>query len=208
MVGLTAALVMGSSDPTTWMLPIVGPFMGILLLLFLGLANLTSMSSIVFSTCQAFAQHLGESVQRLGWTKMSGVFIAICAVLILLVSTTLYDQFFVFVAWVQSVLIAAIGVAIADYYVLRKTKVDLAELYNLDEDGAYYFWGRVNFVALTSLVVGIAIFVAQLDPFNLVGSASFSTISASLPSFLGAFVTHVILSKVFVLPRGMGGYRR
>lgn len=206
MVGLTAALVMGSSDPTEWMLPIVGPFIGIILLVFIGLANLTSMSSIVYATCQAFAQHLGEKVQRLGWARMSGIFFAICAVLLFLTSTALYDQFFKFVAWTQAVLVSAIGITIADYHLLRKRKIDLAELYNLDAGSAYHFWGRVNYVALASLAIGFAIFVSLLDPFSLVGGGTFTVTSASLPTLFGAMIAHYLLTRIFVIPRGKGGY--
>ena len=128
MVGLTAALVMGDSDPTEWMLPLVGPAIGILLLLFLGLANLTSMASIVYATIQPFIQHLGTRAQKFGWTKMTGIFFIVCAVLVFFTSTKLYDQFFIFVAYTQAVIVSAIGVVISDFYLLRKTRINLAPI--------------------------------------------------------------------------------
>ncbi len=207
MVGLTAALVMGDSDPTVWMLPIVGPVVGSILLAFLAFANLTSMSSFVYSGAQCFTQHLGAWTQRLGWNRLTGAMFAICAVLIVLTSTALYDRFFVFVAWTQAVLVSGIGVVIADYYLLRRQRLDLAALYDLEAGSPYHFWGRVNIVALASLGLGIAVFAALFDPYNLVGKLSFAATSASLPAMLAALVSQYVLTRALVIPLGKGGYR-
>jgi NCS1 family nucleobase:cation symporter-1 len=46
------------------------------------------------------------------------------------------------------------GVLIADYYVIRGTRLDLAGLYK--KDGPYWYLGGFNPVALAALVLGIA----------------------------------------------------
>ena len=38
-VGLTSALALGSADPVTWMVPMVGPVAGVFLLVLLGVAE-------------------------------------------------------------------------------------------------------------------------------------------------------------------------
>ncbi|WP_330629302.1 cytosine permease [Thioclava sp. FTW29] len=207
MVGLTAALVMGDSDPTVWMLPIVGPAVGAVLLAFLAFANLTSMSSFVFSGAQTFTQHLGSWTQRIGWTALTGAMFAICALLILFTASELYDRFFVFVAWTQAVLISAIGIVIADYYILRRQWVDLEALYTTGPQGRYHFWAGINPAPLVALAAGIATYAALFDPYALVGNAVFTAFSASIPAFMAAFLCHLLLSVLWVIPAGKGGYR-
>ena len=206
MAGLTAALVLGSSDPTAWILPIAGPTLGIVLLVFLGLANLTSTANIIYAVCQALVQHLGVTVQALGWARLTGVLFGLCAALVLFTSTSLYDHFFTFVAWSQAAFVSAIGIVLADYYLLRRTRIDLRALYDLDAGGDYYYWGRVNYAALASLFVGISVFVALLNPATLVGSYSFAATSASLPAMVAALIAHIVLTRAVVIPAGKGGY--
>ena len=205
MVGLTAALVMGDSDPTVWMLPIVGPLAGGVLLAFLAFANLTSMASFVFSGAQTFTQHLGARVQRLGWSGLTGAMFGLCAALVVVTAGGLYDGFFVFVAWTQAVLISAIGVVIADYHLLRRGRVDLAALYD-GAGGPYRFWGGVNPAALAALGAGIATYAALFDPYALTGGAAFTALSASMPALVVALALHWLLSRLVVIPAGRGGY--
>jgi NCS1 family nucleobase:cation symporter-1 len=46
------------------------------------------------------------------------------------------------------------GVLIADYFVIRRTKLDLAGLYR--REGPYWYQGGINFLALVALAAGIA----------------------------------------------------
>jgi nucleobase:cation symporter-1, NCS1 family len=61
---------------------------------------------------------------------------------------------FVWLVAYSSLLGAVGGVLIADYYLIRKTQLDLKGLY--DKDGPYWYQGGFNPVALVALAVGIA----------------------------------------------------
>ena len=54
----------------------------------------------------------------------------------------------------SSLLGAIGGILIADYFVLRKTRLDLAGLYRAD--GPYWYAGGFNPAALVALILGIA----------------------------------------------------
>jgi NCS1 family nucleobase:cation symporter-1 len=208
MVGLTAALLMGSSDPTAWMLPIVGPLGGAVLLVLIGFANLTSLSGVGYAVLQTFTQHLGPRVQRFGWKRTAAVFFLLCAACISLTATALYDQFFVFVAWVQAALASAIGVTLADYYVLRRRAVDLAQLYEVEASGRYFYWSRVNYAALSALLAGAVVYVLILNPSTLDSAPVFGLATASLPATAASFLIHIALTRLAVIPAGKGGYQR
>lgn len=208
MVGLTAALVMGNPDPTKWMLPIVGPVLGIALLVLIGFANLTSLAGVVYGIVQPCIQHLGPRVQRLGWARATLIFVALCAVCVFFTTTKLYDYFFSFVAWLQAALVGLIGITIADYIMLRKERLSLAALYDVETTGTYSYWHRVNYVALLAFAVGAVVYVSLLNPMTLASAWIFKYISASIPAVLASMVTHVVLTRLIVIPAGKGGYSR
>ena len=86
-------------------------------------------------------------------------------------------------------------------------KFGLADLYNVDEGSAYFFWGRINYIALIALFAGITVFLLLLNPYTLVGASIFNYTSASIPAMFTALAVHFILSKIIVIPTGKGGYK-
>jgi nucleobase:cation symporter-1, NCS1 family len=93
IVGLTSALVLGSADPVTWMVPIVGVFGGAVLLLILVLANLTSLVSMVHGNSQSVLQILGPRAQALGWAGLTGLIVLGAAIIVVVATDALYDRF-------------------------------------------------------------------------------------------------------------------
>jgi NCS1 family nucleobase:cation symporter-1 len=205
-VGLTSALVLGSADPVTWMVPIVGPVAGVLLLLLLGLANLSSLVSMVQGNCQTLVQHLGRRAQSLGWPRFTSHFFLGVAAMVLLASDALYDRFFTIVAYSEALFASAIGVALADRVVLRRNRVRVRELYEFGVGGAYAYWARVNPVPFVALVGGGATYLLLLDPLAMVGTPLFTRLSATLPAVAVAFVLQVLLTRLIVIPAGKGDY--
>ncbi|KAK7267835.1 hypothetical protein RIF29_20514 [Crotalaria pallida] len=47
------------------------------------------------------------------------------------------------------------GIVLADYYLVRKTKLSISELYSRSPYGAYHYSGGFNVVAIVALVIGI-----------------------------------------------------
>jgi nucleobase:cation symporter-1, NCS1 family len=205
-VGLIAALAFGNSDPTSWILPVVGPVMGGVILGFIALANITSMAGIGFAGAQSFSQHLGPRVQSLGWQGVTAAMFTLAGVLVFITSTALYDQFFLFVAWTSAIIAPAVGIAIADFHILRSAHIDVRELYNLKTSGKYRFWGGINWAAIVSLAAGFSCYLLVLNPQTLAPSSAFPLLTASLPSLVVAGLCHLVLTKLFVLPRGLGAY--
>jgi nucleobase:cation symporter-1, NCS1 family len=91
------------------------------------------------------------------------------------------------------------GVLIADYWVLRRTRLDLAGLYR--RDGPYWYVGGFNLVALVALAAGIAPclpgFAAALATVEVPEISKRLYDYAWFVSFGAAFVTYVILTKLF-----------
>ncbi|KAE9619644.1 putative purine-cytosine permease [Lupinus albus] len=47
------------------------------------------------------------------------------------------------------------GIILADYYLLKKTKLSISDLYSQSPNGAYHYSGGFNMVAIAALVIGI-----------------------------------------------------
>jgi NCS1 family nucleobase:cation symporter-1 len=102
-----------------------------------------------------------------------------------------------------SALLGAVGgVLIADYFVIRRTRLDLAGLYK--KDGPYWYTGGFNPLAMIALVLGIAPCVPGfLAAVSASWAASLAPIWSELYhyawfiSFGVSFVTYVVLMSVF-----------
>jgi NCS1 family nucleobase:cation symporter-1 len=93
----------------------------------------------------------------------------------------------------SSLLGAIGGVLIADYYVIRKTQLDLAGLYR--KDGPYWYWRGVNPVAVIALTAGIAPcvpgFLAAIEVYNFGQFWTHLYSYAWFVSFAVSFVVYV-----------------
>lgn len=104
-----------------------------------------------------------------------------------------------------SALLGAVGgVLIGDYYLIRRTKLDLAGLYQ--KDGPYWYYGGFNPIAIIATLIGILPclpgFIATVAPELGKGIPTFWVDLyhyAWFVSFAVAMVTHVVLMKLFGL---------
>ncbi|MQA04082.1 MAG: hypothetical protein GEV07_15605 [Streptosporangiales bacterium] len=204
-VGLAAALILGDSDPTVWMVPLGGPWIGVAALLFIAFANLTSLASIVYSTCLALRQAGGRFLARVRWEVLCAVFFVLPAGLAFF-PWLLYDQFLLFVTYTGAFLAAICGTVVADYFVLRRQRIVLQDLYLPGEVSAYHFTGGVNIAGLVSTGLGTATYLVLYNPVTLETATAFTWLTASLPAVLVAGGLHVLLVRLLYLRRGTGGY--
>ena len=106
-----------------------------------------------------------------------------------------------------SALLGAVGgVLIADYFVIRRTRLDLPGLYK--KDGPYWYTGGFNLAALIALVLGIA---PCVPGFLAAVSESWK---ASLPQFWSDlyhyawFISFGISFVVYIVLMSLGGHRQ
>ncbi|MGV9595604.1 purine-cytosine permease family protein [Streptosporangium sandarakinum] len=195
VVGMAAALTLGDPDPTVWMVPLGGKWLGMLALLFIAFANLTSLTSIVYSTCLALRQAGGELLARFRWEWLTGGFFLLPAI-ISFWPNLLYDRFLVFVTWSGAFLAAICGTVIADYFVVRRQRLDLRGLYAHRAASPYHFTGGFNLSGLISTALGAAAYVVLYNPQTLDTLPAFNWLTASVPAVVVAAVAHIVLSRV------------
>lgn len=205
VVGMAAALTLGDSDPTVWMLPFGGPVLGAFLLLFIAFANITSTSSIVYSTVLAIRQASGKVLSRVRWAWLCAAFFVLPAILAFFPGF-MYDKFMVFVTLSGAFLSAMCGAIIADYFVLRRQHVSVRDLYRPGSSSAYHFTGGVNWAGMGAVVIGAAFYLGIYNPITLATHPIFSYTTASLPAALVGGVVYYVLASLLYKRRGIGDY--
>ncbi|MGB3470459.1 MAG: hypothetical protein WBA51_06545 [Erythrobacter sp.] len=206
IAGLASSLALGSADPVQWMTPLVGPVLGLAMLLVLILANLSSIVGMLQGNVATIIHNFGAPMRRFGFAGAVVMFCLMAALIIWFASEDLYTQFYSIVAFYGAIFAACVGVLLADRLVLRRSKVDLAGLHS-NSGGPYRFWFGINPAAFIALLAGFFVYTMLLEPVSQTPSAAFRYCSASLPAIAVAFALHILLSRLITIPAGKGGYR-
>ncbi|MET1153212.1 cytosine permease [Arthrobacter sp.] len=205
IVGMAAALTLGDSDPTVWMVPLGGPLLGAFMLLFISFANITSMSSIVYSTVLAIRQASGNLLGRVPWPVLCASFFVLPGILTFF-PDFMYDQFMIFVTISGAFLSAMCGAILADYFVLRRQRVSLPDLYRYRGESTYHFTGGINWAGMAAVAIGAAFYLWVYNPATLETQPLFLLLTASLPATVIAGIAYLALSHVLYRVRGVGGF--
>ncbi|WP_347754770.1 cytosine permease [Agrococcus sp. ProA11] len=200
VVGMAAALTLGDSDPTVWMVPFGGAVLGIAVLVFIAFANITSMSSIVYSTILAIRQSSGGLLAKVPWKVLTASFFVVPAIMTFF-PQFMYEQFMVFVLMSGAFLTALCGVALADYFVLRKQRIDLREMHLAQRGTLYAYPAGINWAGIGALLTGAVFYLWLYNPITLETQAAFSVITASLPAAIVAAVAYLLLTRVIYRKR-------
>ena len=195
VVGMAAALTLGDSDPTVWMVPFGGAVLGIAVLIFIAFANVTSMSSIVYSTILAIRQSSGGLLAKVPWKVLTASFFVLPAIMTFF-PQFMYEQFMIFVSVSGAFLTALCGVALADYFILRRQRIDLREMHLAQRGTMYAYPAGINWAGIVALLAGAVFYLWLYNPITLETQTAFSVITASLPAAIVAAVAYLLLTRL------------
>ncbi|WGW11522.1 cytosine permease [Saxibacter everestensis] len=205
IVGAFAALALSSDDPTVWMVPLGGAVLGVIALAFVGFANLTSIVSQGYSSMIALKGGGGRLLRAVPWPVLAACILAPAAVIVFFPSAV-YDNYSRFVSWGAIVVAPLCAVQIVDFFLLRRSRLHLRDLYHEDQTSRYRFWRGYNPFALFSVAAGAVTYALLLNPVSYEPSSAFEYLTASMPAFVVAGVLHYVLTRVCVQRLGKGGY--
>ncbi|WP_375737901.1 purine-cytosine permease family protein [Pseudomonas boanensis] len=205
VVGLLAASALGDSDPTVWMTHIGGLTFGVIALGFVAFANVTSMINILYTSIVGLRQLAGRKLREMSWELLVVLF-CITPMAIVLFAPGIYDGFFIFLVWTSALNSALAGIGIADYFFLRRQRLNLRHLYASEGVSPFRFWKGFNPIALVALVAGFVIYVVVFNPQTLANTTFFTFATASLPSCLLAGLVHYGLTRALASQLGWGAY--
>ncbi len=168
-------------DPVKLLARVGGPLVLFLAMLGLSIATLsTNLAANVVSPANDFSNLAPSKISY----KMGGIITAVIGALIFPWKLIESSQGYIF-TWLvgYSALLGPIGgIMIADYFILRKTKLELDDLYR--RGGAYEYSGGINWLAMIALAIGV---VLNLPGFLAEAIPSFKD---SVPGFLKTIYTY------------------
>jgi len=162
-IGLFSALVVQTNDPTQWMVPLGGVFMGILALVFVALANVTSTAVSVFASGLAM-RHV-KLFRATPWWQLMLLMIIPCIPFVFW-PAQLFRMGDMFLAYNGTMYAPISGILFADYFFLRKQKINLRALFEADPSGEYYYHRGFNWLALGSLLLGQFLYIFLYNPYS------------------------------------------
>lgn len=105
-------------------------------------------------------------------------------------------QYESFLLLIGSAFVPLLGVAAADYFVVRRRRYDVDELYAAR--GEYWYSGGVSWAGVLTWLAGVVTYLAisGVPALGIVGLAP--ALGASLPSFIVAFLLYVAVARLAV----------
>lgn len=210
IVGLFSGLAFPQSggDPTGFLLRLGGFEGGIVALLFIILANIGTVMVGVYVGAVGI-KRITTLQKHLSWNQTTALVLLPVVVIIVLLPTLFFDHFGTFLALVGVSFAPLCGVQIADYYGLRKARggIDITAIYRTDKAGKYHFWAGINPAGFLGITAGFVCYLYLLNPLTFVSHAPYQYVSASFPSAIIAGLIYLLMTKLWVLPAGKGGYK-
>lgn len=203
-IGTAACLTIGSEDPTVWMLKLAGVVLGIIALIFIAVANITSCGTITYTMCLGLKGL--KALQNKSWGSIVGVFSLVVVVALILGADWIYDHFYIMLGVTCVFYVPMTAIAVVDYFLLRKQKLDVRSLFNMTSTSKYAFWGGVNWVALIIFIATALFYLVFFNPATLVYHTPFAYCTASLGAGIPCAIIYYIVMKAFVVKSGKGGY--
>jgi NCS1 family nucleobase:cation symporter-1 len=179
-IALYSALVVGSDDPTQWMIPLGGIALGVVALAFVALANLTSVAVTLFATGLALRHYAALRLRP--WSQILMI-ASTPFVLFAVWPGELYGLGDAFLAYNGTMYAPISGILFVDYVLLRRQRLCLRSLFDAHPDRAYHYWKGFNLLALGGVVLGQCVYFALYNPVSGESHWLFRYVSASVAAF-------------------------
>lgn len=200
-----AAAKTGTPDPTEWIPQIAHAAIAVVGLLFILLANITSVVSLLYVASVQLSQF--PFFRRFNRRTLVTIFI-VPGIYFALNPHLLVDNVMSVLTYSGYSLAGITMVGFVDIYLLRRKCIDIRAIF--DERAGkekYWFWGGINWIAV--IVAGGAYVVAVfwiLNPVTLEYNFPFKLMGASVPTMLGAGIIYYGLIRLIATRKGVGGY--
>lgn len=192
-VALFSSLVVRSGDPTEWLIPIGGVTMGILALIFVALANISSSAVSVFASGLAL-RHLRVLKARPWWHLV--LWSLVPCLPFVLWPAELYGLGSSFLAYNGTLYAPVLGILFADFVFIRRQRINVRAIFDDDPSAEYHYSGGFHWPALCCLVLGQVIYFFLLDPLTYEANGAFLYLTASLPAFVVPGVVYATWLKL------------
>ena len=211
-MGAAAALLMGAGhlgallfrnyDPTQWLVFLGGRAFGVLTLAVVTVANITACV-VMMRACGQALRHW-EPVRRWAWPKL----LALPFVPMLATAwhpASWYERGALFLACNSTLLAPLCAVTLTDYYLLRRQRLNLSQLFEDAPHGQYWYVGGTNLAAWGCVLLGQMTSFWLYNPFTQTAHSAARWIGATGPAMLLCGGAYWCIGKLW-LTKNQGGY--
>jgi len=196
-VALFSALVVQSEDPTEWMVPIGGVGMGVVALVFVVLANVTSVSVSFYASGLAL-RHV-PAFRALSWQRVIGMLIVLCLPFVFWPGE-LYGQGDAFLAYNGTMYAPISGILFADYFFVRRQRLCLWSIFDDHPSRAYHYSRGFHWPALACVVLGQFVYLSLFNPITSETHPLFQLLPASLAACIVPAVLYAVAARFWPPP--------
>jgi NCS1 family nucleobase:cation symporter-1 len=204
LIGVAGVLVLKSADPSAWLRTIGGPAYAFISLSFVAAANCGT--AVVGVYASAIGLRNFRIVAELPWRGIVFLTLAPVAIVGVFIPELFFSHFASFIACVSVAFSPICGIQLADYYLLRRRHLSIRGIYDERPQGDYFYRKGLNWVAICSFTVGIGVYTYLLNPLTYSSHQPYQLVTASVPTVLLSGALYFVLTRVFVMPGGLGGY--
>jgi NCS1 family nucleobase:cation symporter-1 len=196
-IALFSALVLQSEDPTEWMVPIGGPWMGIAALVFVAFANVTSVAVSVYASGLAL-RHV-PALRAVAWPRLVALVMLPC-VPFAFWPAELYDLGDIFLAYNGTMYAPISGILFADYFLVRRQRLCLRSIFDDHPARDYHYSRGFHWRALGCLVLGQAVYLWLYNPLSGATHPLFEILPASLAACLVPAAVYALATRLWSPP--------
>lgn len=180
-----------TDDPTEWLIELGGPGFGIISLIFIVIANITTQAVGLYS----FAVSSKVILPKMKFTSVTLFWAA--WVMILIFWGGIWEYYETFLAVIGATAGATVSLLITDFYIVRKRRFSMRDLYKIKGADAYTYTKGFNIAAWLAFACGIIAYFLVYDPINAAPrSAIFLYTTATGFTMIVSAVVYYGLSKI------------
>ncbi len=183
------AIMLGSFDPTDWILTAPLTF-AILALVLFALANITSIMMLIYPLSITSVSRF----PRAKWFYVTLTF----AVLGIIVTAIpgVFERYNVYLA-IISLLTGVYGALLTGGYFLTRGKLSVEDLYDMSNNSKYHFKGGFNIAAVIATIIGVTFYLTTFNPITFESmNGLFPYISAGIPTYFVTLASFLLFSKI------------
>jgi NCS1 family nucleobase:cation symporter-1 len=190
-VALFSALVVQSDDPTDWMVPIGGVYMGVLALAFVAFANVSSTAVSIFASGLAL-RHI-PALRRRPWWQLMLLTILPCVPFVFW-PQQLFDLGDAFLAYNGTMYAPIVGIVFVDFFFLRGQRISIWSIFDDAPGGEYHYTRGFHWTALGCVLLGQVAYLMLYNP--LTGATADPFVPPSLVACLLPASVYWVVAKL------------
>jgi NCS1 family nucleobase:cation symporter-1 len=207
LIGLYASHATGDPDPSISFVKVTGLWMGIVAVAFIALANIGTAIVGVYATAIGLKQ-IPALQYRLTWKWTAAIVLAPVVIIAAFFPNPFMDHILTFMYFLGLVFAPICGIQIVDYYFFRGKKLDIKSLYDYSARSKYHFYAGFNPAGFIATGLGCLVYYWLLNPVTYAQHFPFTWISASIPAVIASGAIYWIVTRLWIIPAGKGGYER